>query len=54
MEKDVGFQQFYGGLYDGMRLCHMRIFDEKAPVVEEEERRLRLAVCNSLEEKRSV
>jgi len=51
MEKDVGFQQFYGGLYDGMRLCHVRIFNERAPVVEEVEKRLRLAVCNSLEEK---
>jgi len=50
MEKDVGFQRFYGGLYDGMRLCHMRILNEKAPVVEEVEKRLRQAVGNSLQE----
>ena len=49
-EKDIGFQRFYGGLYDGMRLYHLRILDEKAPVVEEVEKRLRMAVSNSLEE----
>ena len=50
MEKNVGFQQFYGGLYDAMRLCFLRIMDKKAPVVEITEKRLKLAVLQSLEE----
>ena len=50
MEKNVGFQQFYGGLYDAMRLCYRRIMDRKAPVVEITEKRLKLAVLQSLEE----
>ena len=50
MDKNVGFQQFYGGLYDAMRLCYRRIMDKKAPVVEITEKRLKLAVLQSLEE----
>ncbi len=50
MEKDVGFQRFYGGLYDAMRLCYRRILDKKAPVVETTEKRLKTAVLQSLEE----
>ena len=50
MERNVGFQQFYGGLYDAMRLCYRRIMDKKAPVVEITEKRLKLAVLQSLEE----
>ena len=50
MEKNVGFQQFYGGLYDAMWLCYRRIMDKKAPVVEITEKRLKLAILQSLEE----
>ena len=50
MEKNVGFQQFYGGLYDAMRLCYRRIMDKKAPVVETTEKKLKAAVLQSLEE----
>ena len=50
MERNVGFQQFYGGLYDAMRLCYRRMVDKKAPVVEVTEKRLRSAVLQSLEE----
>jgi len=50
MERNVGFQQFYGGLYDAMRLCYQRMMDKKAPVVEIREKRLKLAVLQSLEE----
>ena len=50
MEKDVGFQRFYGGLYDAMHLCYRSIVDEKAPAVEDTEKRLKAAVLHSLEE----
>jgi len=50
MQRNVGFQQFYAGQYDAMRLCYRRMMDEKAPVVEITEKRLRLAVLQSLEE----
>jgi hypothetical protein len=50
MEKDVGFQRFYGGLYDAMRLCYRSIMDKKAPAVETTEKRLKAAVLQSLEE----
>ncbi len=50
MQRNVGFQQFYAGLYDAMRLCYQRMMDEKAPVVKITEKRLRLAVLQSLEE----
>ena len=50
IEKDVGFQRFYGGLYDAMRLCYRSIMDEKAPAVEDMEKRLKAAVLHSLEE----
>ena len=50
MEKDTGFQRFYGGLYDAMRLCYWRILDEKAPTVDETEKRLKSAVLHLLEE----
>ena len=50
MENNVGFQQFYGGLYDAMRLCFLRIMDKKAPVVEITEKRLKVAVLQLLEE----
>jgi len=50
MEKDVGFQRFYGGLYDAMRLCYRSIMDKEAPVVETTEKRLKAAVLQSLEE----
>ena len=46
----MGFPRFYGGLYDGMRLCYQRMFNEKALVVEEVKKRLKLAVLHSLEE----
>lgn len=52
MEKDTGFQRFYGGLYDAMRLCYRRILDEKA--VDETEKRLKSAVLHSLEEELKV
>jgi len=50
MEKDVGFQRFYGGLYDAMRLCYRSVMDKKAPAVETSEKRLKAAVLQSLEE----
>ena len=31
MAEEVGFQKFYTNLYDLLRLCHLRIFNEKAP-----------------------
>ena len=50
MEKDTGFQRFYRGLYDAMRLCYRSIMDEKAPTVEDTEKRLKAAVLHSLVE----
>ena len=34
MAEDEGFRRFYQNLFDLLRLSHMRIFNEKAPVVE--------------------
>lgn len=50
MEKDTEFQRFYGGMYNALRLCYRRIMDEKAPPVDETERRLKSAVLHSLDE----
>ena len=42
--------RFYRGLYDAMHLCYRSIVDEKAPAVEDTEKRLKAAVLHSLEE----
>ena len=53
MTRDVGFQRFYANLYDGMRLIHLRIFNEKITVVETIEKTLTQAVVHSLSEEKT-
>ena len=49
MTEEEGFRRFYTNLYDLLRLCHLRIFDEKAPVIEAVEESLNKAVVLSLD-----
>ena len=48
MLEDEGFRRFYQNLFDLMRLVHMRLFNEKAPVVEPVNKALSGAVLLSL------
>ena len=48
MRDDEGFRKFYQNIFDLLRLVHLRIFDEKAPVVEQVEKALNDAVLLSL------
>ena len=48
MRDDEGFRKFYQNIFDLLRLIHLRIFDEKAPVVEQVEKALNEAVLLSL------
>ena len=48
MREDEGFRKFYQNLFDLMRLVHLRIFDEKTPVVEQVNKALNEAVLLSL------
>ena len=48
MRDDEGFRKFYQNLFDLMRLVHLRIFDERAPVVEQVNKALNEAVLLSL------
>ena len=41
MKDDEGFRRFYQNIFDLLRLVHMRIFDEKAPVIEQVDKALR-------------
>ena len=52
--QDVGFRMFYKNLYDGTRLCYLRIYDELAPKVSRVEVMLNLAVKRTLEEETAV
>ena len=52
MSRDIGFQRFNGNLYDGMRLCHLRIFDEKVVEIEGVERMLNQEVAHSFAEEK--
>ena len=48
MRDDEGFRKFYQNIFDLLRLVHLRIFDEKAPVVEQVDKALNEAVLLSL------
>ena len=48
MRDEEGFRKFYQNLFDLMRLVHLRIFDERAPVVEQVSKALNEAVLLSL------
>ena len=48
MAEDDGFQRFYTNLYDLLRLCHLRMFDEKAPTIAAVEEALNKAVILNL------
>ena len=52
MERQEGFRKFYMNLYDMLRLAHRRIFDEKAPEIEELNETLNTGVLNDLETER--
>ena len=49
MTEEERVRRFYTNLYDLLRLCHLRIFDEKAPVIEAVEDSLNKAVVLSLD-----
>ena len=49
MTEDDGFQRFYTNLYDLLRLCYLRMFDEKAPTIAGVEDSLNKAVILNLE-----
>jgi len=53
MSRDVGFQNHYSNLYDGLRLMFMRLFDEEAPRIQKIEDVLNRAVLNSLEQEKA-
>ena len=48
MRVDEGFRKFYQNIFDLLRLVHMRIIDEKAPVVKQVDKALNGAVLLSL------
>ena len=48
MAEDERFRRFYQNLFDLLRLSHMRIFNEKAPVIEPVNKALNEAVILSL------
>ena len=48
MTRDVGFQKFYTNIYDLLRLCHLRLFDEKALVIAPVKETLNQAVVSTL------
>ena len=48
MRDDEGFWKFYQNLFDLLRLVHLRIFDERAPIVEQVNKALNEAVLLSL------
>ena len=52
MQEDVGFRRFYTNLYDLLRLCHLRIFEEKALKIEAVDDALNKAVVLNLEAER--
>ena len=52
MAEEIGFRRFYTNLYDLLRLCHLRIFDEKAPKIEAVDDALNKAVVLNLEAER--
>ncbi len=54
MVRDMGFRLFYKNLYDAMRLCFLRIFDELAPKVSRVELALNQAVMKTLAEESAV
>ena len=48
MTRDVGFHKFYTNLYDLLRVCHLRLFEEKALVIVPVEETLYRAVISTL------
>ena len=52
MAEEVGFQKFYTNLYVLLRLCHLRIFNKKAPRLESGNDALNKAVALNLEAER--
>ena len=48
--RDVGFRMFYKNLFDGMRLCYLRIFDKLAPKVSRVDVMLNQSVKRTLDE----
>ena len=48
--RDVGFRMFYRNLFDAMRLCYLRIFDELAPKVSRVDMMLNQSVKRTLDE----
>ena len=48
------FRNYYFGLYDALRLLHLRIFDWPGIVVSEVEKKWSLKIDNVLEEERTA
>jgi len=53
MTRDVGFQRFYCSIYDPMRLCYRRIFDEPISKIPAMDDALNKAVRNNLKDEES-
>ena len=51
---DLFFRNYYFGLYDSLRLLHLRIFDRPAIVVSEAEKKWSSKIDNVLEEERKA
>ena len=51
---DLFFRNYYFGLYDALRLLHLRIFDQPAIVVSEVEKKWSSKIDNVLEEERKA
>ena len=49
MAEEEGFRRFYQSLYDLLMLSHLRLFDKKAPVIEDVSKALNKAVVLCLE-----
>ena len=54
MISDLFFKNYYFGLYDSLRLLHLRIFDQPAIVVSEVEKKWSSKINNLLEEERKA
>ena len=54
MISDPFYRNYYFGLYDSLRLLHLRIFDQPAIVVSEAEKKGSWKIDNVLEEERKA
>jgi len=54
MVRDTGFRLFYKNMYDGLRICYLRVFDDPAPKVPRVEQELNQAVRNTLAKEKEV